>query len=446
MENHRYTPKHSEKKPRSRATSNASRRTRDTADSARRPYRRKDADLFSDQVPTHNSMRRSLNTESRSTRRSSRSQADDLFENETHTYRAPRRKKSKTGCALASLYFIMIFGISVCLSVILIFAANDALALVKDDQDISFVVAEDTTVSGISQQLDQSGVVNYGTFFRLFNSLQGDGDVIISAGVYTLNPTMDYDQIVNTLTETTSTTTVKVTIPEGYTIAQIRQTLLDNNVTSETLLDDALNNYAFKHNFLKDEQPPKENWLEGYLFPDTYEFVQDSKQPIYEVLNVMLNNFDTKYDEQIEEGAKELGLTTHEVVVIASLIEREAKEADEFSKISGVIHNRLNNSEEYPYLQIDASLQYAVGHNNPLTEEDLKLDSPYNLYTNKGLPPGPICNPGYNALYAATHPDDHDYYYYVAMPDGTHLFAETNSEHNRNRERAEEAWAEANNE
>lgn len=340
----------------------------------------------------------------------------------------------------------MIFGISICLSVVLIFAANDALALVKDDQDISFVVAEDTTVSGISQQLDQSGVVNYGTFFRLFNSLQGDGDVIISAGVYTLNPTMDYDQIVSALTETTSTTTVKVTIPEGYTIAQIRQTLLDNNVTSEALLDDALNNYAFKHDFLKDEQPPKENWLEGYLFPDTYEFVQDSKQPIYEVLNVMLNNFDTKYDEQIEEGAKELGLTTHEVVVIASLIEREAKEADEFSKISGVIHNRLNNSEEYPYLQIDASLQYAVGHNNPLTEEDLKLDSPYNLYTNKGLPPGPICNPGYNALYAATHPDDHDYYYYVAMPDGTHLFAETNSEHNRNRERAEEAWAEANNE
>ncbi len=217
-------------------------------------------------------------------------------------------------------------------------------------------------------------------------------------------------------------------------------------MTSEALLDDALNNYAFKHDFLKDEQPPKENWLEGYLFPDTYEFVQDSKQPIYEVLNVMLNNFDTKYDEQIEEGAKELGLTTHEVVVIASLIEREAKEADEFSKISGVIHNRLNNNEEYPYLQIDASLQYAVGHNNPLTEEDLKLDSPYNLYTNKGLPPGPICNPGYNALYAATHPDDHDYYYYVAMPDGTHLFAETNSEHNRNRERAEEAWAEANNE
>lgn len=444
MENHRYTPKHSGNKPRARTTSNTPRRTRDTADAPRKSYRRKDADLFSDPTPVYNNARRSMNTQSRTSRRNSRSHEDDLFDNET--YRTSRRQKPKTGCALASLYFIMIFGISVCLSLVLIFAANDMLALVKSDQDISFTVAEDTTVSGISEQLDQSGVVNYGTFFRLFNSLQGDGDVIISAGTYTLNPTMDYDQIVSALTETTSTTTVKVTIPEGYTIAQIRQTLLDNNVTSEALLDDALNNYAFKHSFLKDEQPPEENWLEGYLFPDTYEFVQDSKQPIYEVLNVMLNNFDKKYDEQIQEGAKELGLTTHEVVVIASLIEREAKEADEFSKISGVIHNRLNNSAEYPYLQIDASLQYAVGHNNPLTQADLQLDSPYNLYTNKGLPPGPICNPGYNALYAATHPDDHDYYYYVAMPDGTHLFAETNSEHNRNRERAEEAWEEANNE
>ena len=357
--------------------------------------------------------------------------------------RPPRRKKAKTGCALASLYFICIFGIALCISLVLIFSANDVLALVKPDQDISIVVAEDTTVDGISDQLDTSGVVNYGMVFRLFNALQGDSDTIISAGTYTLNPTMDYDQIVSALTQTTSTTTVKVTIPEGYTIKQIRQTLLDNQVTSESLLDDALNNYPFKHEFLKDLQPPEDNWLEGYLFPDTYEFVQDSKQPVYEVINVMLNNFDDKYDEQIQEGAEELALTTNEVVIIASLIEREAREEDEFAMISGVIHNRLNHSDEFPYLQIDASLQYAVGHNNPLTEADLQLDSPYNLYTHEGLPPGPICNPGYRALYAATHPDDHDYYYYVAMPDGTHLFAETNSEHNRNRERADEAWAEA---
>ena len=156
----------------------------------------------------------------------------------------------------------------------------------------------------------------------------------------------------------------------------------------------------------------------------------------------MLNNFDKKYDKQIQAGAEELGLSTREVVIIASLIEREAKQSDEFAKISGVIHNRLNNKEQFPHLQIDAALQYAVGHNNRLTDADKKLDSPYNLYLHEGLPPGPICNPGYNALYAATHPEEHDYYYYVAMPDGTHLFAKSNSQHNKNRTKADKAWAE----
>lgn len=441
MENHRYTPKHSATKSRTKRTNNARRDTSSAQSGTSKTRSRKDTSLSSGSSSRPNSGRRQGSASSY------RYDYDDqnLFEDETYFGQSnnSRGEKNKTGCALASLYFIVIFGVSVCLSLFLIFAANDVLALVKTDEDVSVVIAQDTTVSEIGKQLDESGVVNYGILFRLFNTLNGDGDVIVSAGSYTLNPTMDYGQIIRALTNTTSTTTVKVTIPEGYTIAQIRQTLLDNKVTSQALLDDALTNYAFKHEFLKDLQPPKNNWLEGYLFPDTYEFIQDSKQPVNEVINVMLNNFDEKYDDSIQEGADKLGMSTNEVVIIASLIEREAKEIDEFAKISGVIHNRLNNSSEFPYLQIDASLQYAVGHNNKLTDADKELDSPYNLYKYKGLPPGPICNPGYNALYAATHPDDHDYYYYVAMPDGTHLFAETNSQHNRNRQRAEEAWAEA---
>lgn len=352
-----------------------------------------------------------------------------------------KKPPQKSGCALASLYFIFIFGISVCLALVLIFSANDVLALVKPDTAIEVVIAEDTTVKQVSKQLDESGVINYGILFRLFNAVKGDGETIVSAGTYTLNPTMDYSQILRALTKTTSTTSVKVTIPEGYNLSQIRQTLLENHVTSPALLDNALNTYPFKHSFLKDQKPPMANWLEGYLFPDTYEFIQDSKQPVHEVVNVMLNNFAKKYDKQIQEGAEALGLSTHEVVTIASLIEREAKASDEFAKISGVIHNRLKNKEKFPYLQIDAALQYAVGHNNPLTDADKQLDSPYNLYLHEGLPPGPICNPGYNALYAATHPEDHGYYYYVAMPDGTHLFAKSNSQHNKNRAKADRAWA-----
>ena len=134
----------------------------------------------------------------------------------------------------------------------------------------------------------------------------------------------------------------------------------------------------------------------------------------------------------------------HDIVTIASLIEREAQRDDERARIAGVIYNRLNNADEFPYLQVDASVLYGLGRTGgKLSEADLQSDSEYNLYNHKGLPPGPICNPGYASLYAASHPENHDYYYYVAMPDGTHLFATSYEEHERNIEASNKAQAEA---
>lgn len=468
MENRHYTPKHSDKTGPIQRTPEPARRPAPTSSAPRTPQRRTGASVLPSATGTAGSRRppaarqsstaapqprrprpESVRTsetgrKTQPEKRKTPAKKEGTGEDKTTKKTQPKKEKKppqKSGCALASLYFICIFGISICLALVLIFSANDVLALIKPDTDIEVVVTEDTTVKKVSKQLDESGIVNYGMLFRLFNAVKGDSDTIVSAGTYTLNPTMDYSQILRSLTKTTSTTSVKVTIPEGYTISQIRQTLLENHVTSQALLDNALNTYPFKHSFLKEQKPPKPNWLEGYLFPDTYEFIQDSKQPVHEVVNIMLNNFDKKYDKQIKAGAEELGLSTREAVIIASLIEREAKASDEFAKISGVIHNRLKDKEKFPHLQIDAALQYAVGHNNRLTDADKQLDSPYNLYQHEGLPPGPICNPGYSALYAATHPEAHDYYYYVAMPDGTHLFAKTNSQHNKNRAKAEKAWA-----
>lgn len=459
MENRHYTPKHSDKTGSVRRTPESARRTSSTSATSRPTTPRRTGSYptppttgttrrpsaarpTQSTTPPSRSSRTDSSRASESVKRSAPAKREASIQREQRKGSGEKKPPQKSGCALASLYFICILGISVCLALVLIFSANDVLALVKPDTEIEVVITEDTTVKEVSKQLDESGVVNYGILFKIFNAVKGDGETIVSAGTYTLNPTMDYGQILRAMTKTTSTTSVKVTIPEGYTTSQIRQTLLEKHVTSPALLDNALNAYPFKHKFLQDLKPPKANWLEGYLFPDTYEFIQDSKQPVHEVINVMLNNFDKKYDKQIQAGAEELGLSTHEVVIIASLIEREAKESDEFAKISGVIHNRLNNKEQFPHLQIDAALQYAVGHNNRLTDADKQLDSPYNLYLHEGLPPGPICNPGYNALYAATHPEKHDYYYYVAMPDGTHLFAKSNSQHNKNRAKAEKAWEE----
>ena len=343
----------------------------------------------------------------------------------------PVKQKKKHGCLFSILYVVFIISVSVILSCAAIFVANDVLALVKEDTKISFRVAEDTTVGALSEQLEEDGVIKYSRVFQLFVKF-AKKDRNVMAGEYELSPSMDYAQIAMVLRNADDTQTVNVTIPEGYTLEQIRETLLKNKVCTEDVLERAFSDYPFKHTFLADRQPPADNWLEGYLFPDTYTFVMNTDDAVHDVVNKMLNRFDEMYDEKIQSAAEELGLSVHEVVTIASLIEREARAEDEFAKISGVIQNRLNNPTEFPKLQIDATVQYAVGHKAELTSADLAVDSPYNTYLYDGLPPGPICCPGYSALYAATHPEQHNYYYYVAKSDGTHLFATTYSQHQEN--------------
>lgn len=361
----------------------------------------------------------------------------------------PRRKRRRSrrpvnnGCAGTMVYMIAVVGVSLVLSLTALFVANDVFAFVKGSDETEITVAENTAISDLAKTLDEAGIINYKSVFKLYLTLKHESDTSVLAGTYMLNPSMDYGQIIDSLANTASTETVQITIPEGYSIAQIRQTLLDAHVCTEDALDETLNEYSFKHDFLKDEKPAKEGWLEGYLFPDTYEIYKGNAATV-DTINKMLNNFGNKYDEEIQSGAEELGRSMHDIVTIASLIEREAQQDDERARIAGVIYNRLNNADEFPYLQVDASVLYGLGRTGgKLSEADLQSDSEYNLYNHKGLPPGPICNPGYASLYAASHPENHDYYYYVAMPDGTHLFAASYEEHERNIEASNKAQAEA---
>lgn len=347
----------------------------------------------------------------------------------------PRRRRSRRqkngGCAGTVVYVIAVLGISVILSLAAIFVANDVFAFVKENAVKEITVSENTDLLSLAKQLDDEGVINYGTIFKLYVRVKGDNQGVL-AGSYSLNPNMDYGQIIDTLVNASSTETMKITVPEGYSIAQIRQMLLDEHVCTEDALDEVLNTYSFKHEFLKGELPAEEGWLEGYLFPDTYE-IYKGNATVVDTINKMLNNFESKYDDDIKAGAENLGRSMHDIVTIASLVEREAQVDSERAKIAGVIYNRLNNPSEFPYLQVDASVLYGLGRTSgPLSQEDLASDTPYNLYTKQGLPPGPICNPGYASLYAAAHPEQHNYYYYVAMPDGSHLFANSYEEHQAN--------------
>lgn len=368
----------------------------------------------------------------------------EKMENEQNEKGSRRRSRRRinTGCAGTIVYVIAVLGISVILSLVAIFVSNDVFAFVKGEEEKEIIVAENTDILSMAKQLDDEGIINYGSVFKLYVRLKGD-DAGVLAGNYKLDRSMDYGQIIDTLANSSSTETVKITIPEGFTTMQVKELLLKEHVCTPEAIDEVLNEYPFKHEFLKDHKPPKEKWLEGYLFPDTYEIYKGNSS-VVSGINKMINNFDEKYDDKIKQGAENLGMSMHEIVTIASLIEREAQQDSERTVISGVIHNRLKNASSFPFLQVDASVLYGLGRTSgKLSEADLKSDTPYNLYIKQGLPPGPICNPGYASLYAASHPDDHNYFYYVAMPDGTHLFSNSYAEHEANIAKSNQAQAAA---
>lgn len=345
----------------------------------------------------------------------------------------PKKKTKRSSFSRTVLYLLSILVVSAVLATTGILLSNDLFALAKPDRDITVTIPEDASIGEVSKLLDKSGVVNYGSFFRLFTGLVYK-DIEFRPGMWTLNSDMDYRAIVNAI-RLNSKSTVTVTIPEGYTIEDIIDTLVENGLSSEDELKKVLQNSTFTYDFLPEEIGNETNSLEGYLFPDTYEFyVSDSAETI---IAKMLGNFENKINDttngkSLVKLCEENDMSISDMVIIASMVEKESVNADDMLMVSGVIANRLKHSSEYPYLNIDATIQYVVGHTT-LTSEDMEYESPYNTYTSKGLPPGPICNPGYDALLAAVQPSVHDYYYYVANADRTaHIYAKTQEEQSAN--------------
>ena len=348
---------------------------------------------------------------------------------------AKKRRMNHTGFAFMSAttgllksiaYVLLIVGISLAISAVVITVVNDVFALVKQENIVTLKLDYEVTSQEMSDMLEENGIIQYAPVFRVFTVLK---DVqSFKSGEYELNSTMDYGQIIDTLRGKKARNIVKVTIPEGYTMKQIAELMEQNKVCLASEFIETANTYDFSHKVLEDV-PMTENRLEGYLFPDTYEFYEDENT--VSVVNKMLNNFEKRYTKAMRNLTEKNGKTIAEIVVLASLIEREAMWESERTMIAGVIYNRLNAPDRFPMLQIDATLLYVTGHKENLTAEDLLIDSPYNTYMYEGLPPTAICNPGLNALLAAISPEQNEYYYYVADPEtGGHVFSKTVEEHN----------------
>lgn len=280
----------------------------------------------------------------------------------------------------------------------------------------------------IATTLEKEGVVRSKYTFALLALITGKGRKI-QAGWYELSPSIPPLKILNILVEGRSRK-VWVTIPEGFTIRDIGKRLEEAGLVS-----------AKEFVALATKAPPSlrmivgapSGYLEGFLFPDTYLFPKGVKAE--EILRTMLENFRRKVLDKVRiKGA----LPFYDTLKLASLVEWEAKHDEERKLIAGVLLNRLRKGMK---LECDATLQYIFPqHKERITYKDLETESPYNTYKVRGLPPTPICNPGLPSIEAALSPQPTSYLFYVARPDGFHIFSETFEEHQKAREKARELW------
>jgi len=348
--------------------------------------------------------------------------------------RRPVRRKKKVTVFGVLLYLIFVVGVSALLAGLGWVWANDILALNKAPHTAAITLKEDifTTrqteegevayadVGYVADLLKEEGIIEYKLLFRAF-AWVSNADVKLTPGTYELNTDMDYRAIVSNMgSRSSSRLTTTVTIPEGYTLDQIFGLLEEQGVTSVAKLEDMAANHNYKFSFLQDIPMGDPHRLEGYLFPDTYEFYlgEDAKY----VINKMLVNFDARVTDELRGIIADKGKTIHEIVIMASLIEKETDGTDQ-AKIASVINNRLNTNVTLGKLEIDATVQYALPERkDKLTYEDLQIDSPYNTYLYPGLPAGPIANPGMTAIRAAIYPESTDYYWYLLGDDGVHHF------------------------
>ena len=312
-------------------------------------------------------------------------------------------------------------------------AVNDVCALNKAPLTATIEVESGDSVGAVAGKLKKAGLINSKLLFMITSPVF-HASRYIQPGVYELNTDMDFNCLIKSMQPTGGVAaTVTVTIPEGYTVEQIIRLLAENDVSDAAALEESAKNHVFdKFDFVDNENLGSVSRLEGYLFPDTYEFYV--KESADSALSRLLANFQTRIvdDPDLAPLIANSSYSLKQIVIMASLIEKETDGTDR-TLISSVIHNRLENVGETAHLlQIDASLVYAAGRE--ITQDDYQtLDSPYNLYTHQGLPPTAIANAGKASIQAAVQPDKTNYYFYVLNPDTQrHVFSRTLSEHNAN--------------
>ncbi len=289
-------------------------------------------------------------------------------------------------------------------------------------EPVTVTIAEGSYASNIAKTLADAGVVRSGFLFR-YKLKQENAAASLRPGTYSFTGKVSMQDVIDSLQEGVWEDSVRVTIPEGKTMEQTAEIFAKAGLCTEEEFLDACLNDQFDYDYLPKRGTPER--LEGFLSPNTYDVA--TNWSAHRMVEMLLDQFDRVYTDEWHAREKELGMSTYEIVTLASIVEREAKVQADRPVIAGVFYNRL---EIGMLLQSCATVQYALGEQKEvLLYSDLEIESPYNTYKYEGLPPGPIASPGEAALEATLYPEDTDYLYFFAKPDGSHYFSTTYSEH-----------------
>jgi len=306
-----------------------------------------------------------------------------------------------------------------------------------DDTAEVFTVNPGETAATIAPRLDREGLVSDGQLFLYLVRYRGV-DAQLEAGEYELRPNMTMDEIIDTL-QHGRLREVSITIPEGKRAEEVAELLEERGISDGEEFLSLVRAGSSAYGFLGGRPEGASSSLEGYLFPETYRIPADYDAAA--ILDLLLATFGERFSPEMRQAAADKGMTVHEVVTLASIVEREAVVPEERPIIASVYLNRLAQGM---YLQSDPTVQYALGYQEdagqwwkiPMSlEEDVVVDSPYNTYMYPGLPPGPLCSPGLASIEAVLEPAETPYLFFYSKFDGSHAFAETYEEHLLNQER-----------
>ncbi|MBC7263459.1 MAG: endolytic transglycosylase MltG [Chloroflexi bacterium] len=302
----------------------------------------------------------------------------------------------------------------------------------SDATPVEFTIQPGESVTSIAERLESKGLIKDAQLFRLALRYWGV-DAQIEAGDYRLRPNMTMAEMAAELQHGRLRSKV-VTIKEGLRAEEVAHLLASEGLVSQEEFITLVRQGQFDYDFLARPADAPDG-LEGFLFPDTYEFPANASAR--DIIETMLRNFDRRFTLQMRQQALDRNMSIYQVITLASIVEREAVLDEERPIIASIYFNRLKAGM---YLQADPTVQYAKGFDEKtgrwwapmLQEEANTIESPYNTFLHPGLPPGPICSPGLAAIQAVLQPADTDYLFFFSKGDGSHAFASTYEEHLEN--------------